>query len=293
MIFIGVSAVSAQVSRMNEPGSLLVFPLVNNLSGDTNYNTIIDITNTSTDDVWLQCYAIMKEPSFQKTDFFIYLTHKQPFWWDTKAGISGQIPSFRNKKGLIFCWAIDSDKTKVEITHDYLIGDALIYDNAGKSFKYNAIPHQRIGDDGTDRLLSLDGVEYTMAPSQIMFEGFSAGFSGVSGELVVASIDIDFVLSIQPEFDINFTCWNQDEKAQTRHLHFYQFEQYDLVDDLQLDRFTVGTPKFHCATSPSAYPLYAVFFQQTGGLQWGTNVFQQPATGAPAYVQLPVVPFNQ
>lgn len=300
MVLCGFSMVSAQVNNLNEPGSLLVYPLVNNLDDYRddgvidNFHTIIEIANLSQQDVWVECYAIMTEPVFEKKNFFIFLTQKQPFWWDTRNGITGQIPSFRDKKGFIFCWAVDSDKTQEEITWNYLKGDALVYTgNNSKSFQYNAIPHQRIGDDGVPRNLSLDGNEYTMATSQIMFEGFAEGFSGIYGELVVASLDIDFILSIQPEFDINFECWNEDERPQSRHLHFYQFEQYDLTDDLQLDLFTIGTPKWQCAIAPSAYPVWAVFFEYTGGFMWGSNVFQHPATGAPATVILPAVPLNQ
>jgi hypothetical protein len=55
-------------------------------------------------------------------------------------------------------------------------------------------------------------------------------------------------------------------------------------NDLQLAIGQVFTPKFHCATS-STSPLWAVFFQRTGNLMWGTNVFHNP--GACQDMQIP------
>jgi hypothetical protein len=291
--------VSAQVNNLNEPGSLLVFPLIDNI----NYTTIIEIANRAATDVWLQCYMITHGIGpvnvFDKKDFYIHLTQKEPFWWSTNQpynrvdahGVITQIQGFAGRKGCLFCWAIDSDKTQLEIDWDFLKGDAMLYNGGnGRAWQYNAIPHQGIAVVG-DRRLNLDGVEYTMATSQIMFEGFAEGFSGIFGTLAVCNLNIDFILSIQPRFDINLECWNQNEVAGTRHLAFYQFNQYDLTRDLQLAINQVFTPKWQCATV-STNALWAVFFQWTGGLAWGSNVWQHPLTGRPATVVLPPVPLG-
>lgn len=284
----------AQVNNLNEPGSILVFPLVDNI----NYQTFIGISNSSQSDAWLQCFMVTNEPAPQdKSDFFIHLTGKEPFWWATNTpynrtdanGVRTQIQSFAGRKGFMFCAAVDNDLTALEIDWDFLQGDAtLIAPGTGKALQYNAIPHQGLAVVG-DRVLNLDGVEYTMSTSQIMFEGFAEGFSGVTGTLAVANLDIDFIQSLQPPFDLNLSCWNQNEVGLSRHLDFADsFMQYDLTNDLRLDISRVFTPKFDCATSaPRA--LWAVFLESVGGLAWGSNVYQHPATGVPAHVVLPPV----
>lgn len=287
MVF-GFTNAEAQVNNLNEPGSMLVFPLVDNI----NYSTIIEIANTSiTDDVWLCGYAIMHPPNepanFIKSDFKIFLTAKEVFWWDTGApNAANGIQGFNNRKGFIFVWAVDGANTKLEIDFDFLKGDALTF-GGNRAFMYNAIPHQGVAVVG-DRVLNLDGVEYTMATSGIMAEGFSAGFSGIVGELVVCSPEIDFINSIQPAFDINVSAWNENEVGKSIHLDFFQFVQYTVGGDLELGLNQVFTPKWHLATS-STNALWAISFQFTGGLAWGTNVFQNPATGTPAVVVLPPV----
>ena len=277
---------NAQVNNLNEPGSILVYPLIDNI----NYSTIIEVANTNrTTGVWLAGYIIAHPPgqpeNFTKLDFQIYLTPKEVFWWDTGTAIPGRnLQAFNNLKGFMFLWAIDAPGTGVEIPFDFLKGDALTFTN-GRAFQYNAIPHQALAVVG-DRVLNLDGVEYTMATSEILAEGFSAGFSGIQGTLAVCSLDIDFIHSIQPAFDINVSMWNQNEAKKSVHLGFYQFVQYDHAADLGLTIGNVFTPKWHLATS-STDALWAVSFQWTGNLAWGTNVFQNPAFGTPAVVVLP------
>jgi hypothetical protein len=279
----------AQANNLNEPGSILVFPLLDNI----NYSTIIEIANTNpTTDVWLAGYIIAHPPgepaNFTKQDFKIFLTAKEVFWWDTGTAIPARgLPAFNNLKGFMFVWAIDGAGTALEIDFDFLKGDALTFGGNGHAFMYNAIPHQCLASVG-DRVLNLDGVEYTMATSQILAEGFSAGFSGIQGTLAVCNLDIDFINSIQPDFDINVSAWNENEQSKSIHLEFFQFQQYDVLNDLQLGINQVFTPKWHLATS-STNPLWAVMFQTTGGLAWGTNVFQNPAFATPTAVVLPPV----
>lgn len=293
--FSGVSF--AQVNNLNEPGSIVVFPLIDNI----NYRTFVGISNMAQSDVYLQCFMVTNEPAPQdKSDFIIHLTGKEPFFWATDTaysridadGISTQIQSFAGRKGFMFCAAVDDDLTALEIDWDFLLGDAtLISPATGKASQYNAVPHQGLAVLG-DRVLNLDGVEYTMATSQVMFEGFAAGFSGISGTLAVANLDIDFILSLQPPFDLNLTCYNQNEVGASRHLHFTNsFAEYDLAADLQLDIGRVFTPKFECSTSTTR-PIWAVFLESVGGLAWGTNVFQHPQTGVATRVVMPPVPLQ-
>jgi hypothetical protein len=290
------SAQAQDVNNLNEQGSILVYPLIDNI----NYTTIVDMANRNVTDVWLGGFMIVHPPlfpdEFEKKDFVIHLTQKEPFWWNTAGpyyredadGIVTAIPGFPNLKGFMFVWAIDNDKDRSEIEWNYLKGDCIIY-GGGAAFQYNAIPHQCLAEDG-DRVLNLDGVEYTMATSQVMVEGMAGNYiPGLRGTFVVCSLEMDFINSIQPEFDINFNVWNQDEVFQSRHKHFYQFYQYDLVD-LQLQIWEVFTPKFQFATT-STNALWCIFYQDLGSMAWGTNVFQHPESGAPAVVTLPPIPY--
>jgi hypothetical protein len=299
-LFLTGAQAIGQVNNLNEQGSILVYPLIDNI----NYKTIIQVTNRGNTDVWLQGFMIVHPPeypyNFEKKDFLVHLTQKEPFWWDTSTpynrmdvdGILTQIQGFDNRKGFLFLWAINNDRTRLEIDWDYLKGDALVY-GSSSAFQYNPVPHQGLAVEG-DRVLNLDGVEFTMATSQVMVEGFAGEFkSGLDGKWVVCNLDIDFINSIQPEFDINLSVWNQNEVYQSRHLHFNQFEQYDLVDDLQLHIDEIFTPKWSLATS-STDAIWSVFFQTLGSSHaWGGNVWQHPDYGVPATVILPPVPEKQ
>ena len=89
-------------------------------------------------------------------------------------------------------------------------------------------------------------------------------------------------------------CFDCRWHNKSRHLDFYQFEYYDLINDLQLHINEVMTPKWHFAATagaePDAKPLWAIFLQTVGTYAWGSNVWQHPDTGAPATVILPPIP---
>jgi hypothetical protein len=226
-------------------------------------------------------------PLLSKRDFRITLTPKEVFWWDTGQAIPQRgIPNFNDDKGFLFCWAVDGVHSRLEIEHDFLKGNALVFGN-GLAFKYNAIPHQGFGVV-PDRVLNLNGLEYTQGTSTILFEDFVESFSGINGVLAVAGLDIDFINSIQPAANINFSCWNELEHGFSTNLAFYQLVQYDYGADLDLTIDNVFTPKFHCAAS-TTIPLWAVAYEWTGDLAWSTNIFHDPTSATPAAVILPPV----
>jgi hypothetical protein len=292
-----VAGVQAQVCVPNQPGSLLVYPLIDNVGAQT----IIEIVNRGPCDVYLQGVMVVSatptdKKSFLKEDFIIHLTAKEPFFWNTSKAyarkdadeVVTQLRGYAGMKGFCFVWAIDGKVTQLEKAFDYLTGDALVYGGA-QGFSYNAYPHQAVAVVG-DRVLNLDGAEYCQAPSQIMAQGFAAGVvQGLKGTLVVCALDIDFIESCQPDFDINVAVYNQDETYHSRHLHMYQFAAFDLAADLQLHVSQIFTPKFQL-TATATNPMWAVFFQAAGGMSWGDNVFQHPDSGASTAVVLPPVP---
>jgi hypothetical protein len=304
---------SAQVNcNVKEPGSMLVFPLVDNIF----HRTIIDMANLSGVPVTLECYAITHgtaaEDEFLKIDFQIELTQRQPLYWDSSLAYNGDgffIPSLANRKGFVFCWAIDTDPAnaipdRAEIDHDFLKGDALLYDVTDQSaFAYNAYPLQMLAAV-PDRVLNIDGVEYCILPNRIYFESFADGFAGMSSILALVNIDNDFPASVQPELDLGFQCWNEDEQFGSRNSHMQQFIQLELGPDLLLDQAGVGTDKFQCAVDAGEtgvggpMPIIGVV---TGtipgtGYEWGGLVWQDPTlpvpplTRATAVVLWPAVP---
>jgi hypothetical protein len=292
MFIIGLCAgvANAQVSQLNVPGSLLVFPLIDNINGIT----YVDLVNRADVDVWLQGFIIAHEGeddddygAYHKKDFNIKLTHNQPLLWNTAAPLrheDGFVQGFNNLKGYMVIWAIDGPGTQMEIAHDELKGDAIFVVPGTSAFRYNAIPHQSIAIT-PDRVLNLDGLEYTQVSEKILCEGIAGGVNNIGGTLVVANMSVDFIESKQPEFDINLGVYNEDENFSSRHVDFEQFEQYDL-DDLQLNAWEIDSVKFQFATTAAGNPLWAVFFQYAGNLMFGGQCFMDPAGAASASIVL-------
>jgi hypothetical protein len=290
---------SAQVCNVKEPGSMLVFPLVDNIY----HSTIIDMANLGNVPVTLECYAIThgappaEEDDFLKIDFQIELTERQPLYWDSSFAYNGDgffIPSLANRKGFIFCWAIEGGRDanpandRDEIDYDFLKGDALLYDVSDQSaFAYNAYPLQYVFAVANPRTLQI-GVEYCSPTSRIYFEAFADGFAGMSSILALVNVDNNFPASTQPELDLGFQCWNEDEQFGSRNSHMQQFIQLELGPDLLLDQAGVGTDKFQCAVDGAAtnvggvMPIIGVI---TGaiegtGYEWGGLVWQATTPAA-------------
>jgi hypothetical protein len=289
MLAVGLfaGATYAQVSDLNEPGSVLVFPLIDNING----MTWVDIVNRG-DEVVVQGLIIAHNDSdvFYKYDFNITLTENQPLLWDTSKSLShggGFVQSFDGLKGYMVIWAIEDDGTQEEKLHNELIGSALQIDVAGKkTFKYLAIPHQA-ATITRDRVLEFNGTEYSQASETILCEGISAGYCGIQGKLVVANLNVDLITSSQPEFNINFGVYNDDEIFSSRHKHFEQFEQYCLGNDLGLKIGQLGgSPVFQFSTSADGNPLWAVMFQKVANFAWGSQCYMDPDGAADATLTL-------
>jgi hypothetical protein len=291
-------AFAQETCNVKEPGSMLVFPLVDNIY----HSTIIDMANLGNQAVTLECYAITHGPppaaedDFLKIDFQIELTERQPLYWDSSFAYNGDgffIPSLANRKGFVFCWAIDAQR--LEIDYDFLKGDALLYDLADQSaFAYNAYPFQ-VEAINPNRIINMNGVEYCRATSRIYFEAFADGFAGMASILALVNMDNNFPASEQPELDLGFQCWNEDENFGSRNSHMQQFIQLEMGPDLLLDQAGVGTDKFQCSvdanqTGQANTPL-PIIGVVTGtipgtGYEWGGLVWQDPARGANTRVVL-------
>ena len=206
----------------------------------------------------------------EKKNFVIHITQKEPFFWNTSKrynrkdakGKLTQIGKFNQRKGMMFCFAIEGQKNHTPKDFEFLKGDALVFKPSdGLAWQYNAIAHQMLSAaNAGDGYLAIDGFEYCMGAGIIYFEGFAEDVNGITGTLHVANLDIDFIKSIQPGFDINIECWNQNEVPFSRHLHFPKdrsYYQYDLTDDLQLSLNDIFTAKFQCETLGSiTHPIW-------------------------------------
>lgn len=153
VIAIGLSGTAsfAQLCDLNEQGSLLVFPLIDNIAAN---RTIVSLVNRDTSDVWLEGFMIVSPAAAPETvvkkDLQIHLTPKEPFYWDTSKALNminvdgefNQVQPFNDYRGFLFLWAIDGKLTRLEKDHDYLLGDAVVLMPPAQAFQYNAIPHQ-------------------------------------------------------------------------------------------------------------------------------------------------------
>lgn len=305
-------------SRLNQQGSLLVFPLVDTLTNES--ETIINMTNTSNQGVWVECHTVLhgafSSTAFIKSNFQIFLTPFQKIWWRFSEGYSPahlvnqfgfppfSIPPHPGEKGFLYCFAIQSSVNPNEKNFNFLKGDTLIFDEE-RSFNYNAISHQAIAIT-PDRTLNLDGVEYTQGSSRIWLEGIpeEVVLNGgeITGTLTLASIQMDLKASLQTEFGVNYRCWNRKEQAFTRHRGIFTFAQQDLTEDLGINVFTIRSNAFMCRADTfqtglsslitgkigDRTPVWAVFHQSASDINWGTNVFHDPdpAFAAPAKIVL-------
>jgi hypothetical protein len=318
----GVQATDCETSSLNEPGSVLVFPLIDNQT----FQTIVEIANLGPQEITLGYFYIFHndcrglppgnarddcEHDFTKIDGTITLTPNEILEWDTAiGGVIGTdrvfVPPLQLTKGFLVVWAQDPGLTSGEVSYDYLIGDALLLTGGG-GWKYNAVPHQAIATNG-DRILSFDGSEYTCAPYRIWTTGYTngAGFRNApvppgipfQGTLAMCSLNIHFLTSQQPRFDLNVIVCNEDEECFSRHHDFYQFEQYSLQELLITRPFT-NSDKFYMRVEASSVdpimpppawgwqPVWAVFYQNIGTYFWGTNVWQDPETGEDVEMSLP------
>jgi len=144
-----------------------------------------------------------------------------------------------------------------------------------------------------DRVLNLNDKEYSMPGTPVMVEGFAENYvPGLDGTWVVCSLGDHFTRADPPQFDINLSVWNQDEIYQSRHVDFYQFEQYDLKNDLQMDLYNLFTPKWQFSATAGG-PIWSIFYQTIGPLAWGGNVWWNPDEGIPVTITLPRVSKKQ
>lgn len=175
LLVVGGFAFEASASACRNPGSLLLFPYFDT---DGQNLSVITITNTGPDDVVLRIVWVYREKwgSGQyhcvPADTWIELTRNDTFTFFDKDLF------FEDEEGFSYVYAVDDFFSDAEIDYDYLIGQEILFQSEpGDDPKYlinasiNAVSFEALNVNG-DGLLKLDGVEYSLAPSKLLFPRF-------------------------------------------------------------------------------------------------------------------------
>jgi hypothetical protein len=255
---LGVVAVSAHADVTTEKGaSILVFPKVR---ADDTYDTIIQITNTGNSMVHLRCFYVDATlvstisglpcsipsatclPSWQETDFTLWLTRQQPTHWLVSSGRNvfpfdpfgtdgagfdpGRVPPKPDFEGELKC--VEVTETEEPLIGNHLKGEATIKTisgaDTGDVSKYNAIGiiGNATGPTPTNPLL-LDGVVYNACPAKLIVNHFSEGApdpvadefevrSFVSTELTLVPCSEDFENQLPTTQTVQFLIYNEFEE---------------------------------------------------------------------------------
>ncbi len=265
-VVLGVMASSALADVTIEKGaSILVFPKVRS---DGTFDTIIQISNTGNSMVHALCYYVNATlfstvtntpcslpsatcvPSWQETDFTIWLTKQQPTHWLVSTGRQvdpfdgfgndgsgfdpGHVPPMIDFEGELKC--IEVDETGAPLIGNHLKGEAtietvqtdLIHDVYGDVSKYNAIgipgnPDAAPPQPGQPLLL--DDNQYNACPSTLIVDHFAtlaadpiaeATASGVSSasftELTLVPCSEDFENQRATTVTVQFLIYNEFEE---------------------------------------------------------------------------------
>lgn len=219
-VALGVVAAGARADVTTESGaSILVFPFV---EATSDFDTVIQITNTGNSMLHAHCFYVDASlhstlsgapcevpsatclPSWQETDFLIWLTKQQPTHWlaskgrdiDPSDGFQsdgsgfdpGHVPPLNNFVGELKC--IEVSESDEPITGNHLKGEAtleviqtfspgpLINQPGGQKgdvTKYNAIGILGNPDVQPTNPLLLDDQVYNACPSKLILNHFATG----------------------------------------------------------------------------------------------------------------------
>ena len=212
----------------NDPGSLLIYPEVDNRPGSV---TIITVTNVRSggDDIRVH-FNYIDESDCSKDDALARLTPR-----DTFSAISfAHAPS--HQRG--YCYAYALGPTGGPIDADYLIGSALVLDGVNRAeYSMNAMVFEAQTGDGNptdldaDGIRDLDGLEYSQAPDKIAIPRFL----GQDEENPQASIRAELImigLTGGKRFTtaVDFLIYNDNEEAFSSEHSFDCWTRVPLLD---------------------------------------------------------------
>lgn len=218
-------APSARADR-NDPGSLLIFPEVDNRQGSI---TIITVTNirSNGDDIRVH-FNYIDESDCSKDDAITRLTPR-----DTFSAISyAHAPS--HQRGYCFAYALGP--TGGPIDADYLIGSVLILDGVNKAeYSMNALVFEAQTGDGnptdldSDGIRDLNGLEYSQAPDRIAIPRFLGQDQQNPGASIRAElIMIGLTGGRQFHTAVDFLIYNDNEEVFSSQYEFFCWERTPL-----------------------------------------------------------------
>jgi len=152
-------------AHQQNPGSCLLFPYYKISNNCVN---IISVTNMDFDKSFWVRFVWIDDEECNPSDNFIYLTPKDTFTCTAKSMISSY------ERGFLYVYAVENEGSTVEIDADCLIGQEIVVTNWEGELVYfslNAVSYQCL-DCNPDKLLHLDGKEYTLAPKTLHFPRF-------------------------------------------------------------------------------------------------------------------------
>ena len=274
---IAASLTPAARADRNDPGSLLIFPEIDNRSGSITVITVTNIRNGG-DDIRVH-FNYIDESDCSKDDALTRLTPR-----DTFTGITyAHAPS--HERG--YCYAYALGPTGGPIDADYLIGTTLILDGVNRTeYSINALVFEAQTGDGnptdldSDGIRDLDGLEYSMAPDKIAIPRFlgqddANPNASIRAELILIGLTggkrftttADFLIYNDNEVAFSsshtFDCWTRVPLLQISGAFGRNFLSFTDNDEDEV----VGFPEWE-----------AGWFEVDGGVAWSTAMsFNDPA----------------
>ncbi len=176
-----------------DPGSLLVYPMFDNRPGQF---TLFAVTNATDGLVNGQATSVTANFVFVDEDCSKTYATEDLTPNDTYSGFVRAINETPNSRGYFFVYASALDDPDTPVVSNSLIG-TVIHIDAFNNASYELLPTSYLGmgealeptDVNGDGQFGLDGTEYSMSPSSLMFPMFLGQSTfGSSTELVVLSL---------------------------------------------------------------------------------------------------------
>lgn len=240
---VGIVAGAAHADVTTEKGSsILVFPKVR---ADSQFDTVIEITNTSNSMTYAQCYYVNDYQSWSKIDFHIWLTKQQPTQWVVSSGrrfdpscgfgascsgfAPGFVPPLPEFEGELKCIQTNENGDPIKGNHLKGVATLVAVSTSGADARglartegdiasYNAVGIRGTASQVVTNPLLLDGNQYEACPAQIILDHVASGATDpISGgtvytELTLVPCSQDFENAQSGVSTIQFVVYNEYEQ---------------------------------------------------------------------------------
>lgn len=281
-----VLAVAARAD-LQQPGSLLVFPLVDGRVGTT---CVLTLTNTNP----VAAQPLLVEVAFVSDCLQFNRTYMVPALDTEPVLVSTQFPF--GTQG--YAYAFAKDALGLPVSANHLIGSALVLESAtAKEFQYAAVsfasplPAGTRTDVDEDLRRDLDGVEYARSPEELLFPRFLGQSAAYGSELVLVNMTGggDF------QATVSLRVWN-DNRMQFSVQHAFRCwsrVRLNAISGLFDNSFLVATPN---DSTESAFGRETGWFLVDGlSAKAGVQVLNDPAILGillePAFLSSAMLPF--